>query len=142
MGGYMPQRVFEVGAASIAKVHLLKGISIAESAAALWAQYSTSYIDDGVEEDLKSAAVEAIKTLEEMEEPSPIKLLHHFQYFTINYDEEGKPRKKKLFGGTLFSRDPQNKNRKQDFLQRLAAYYAGVRASIMPLAPEGWVPGA
>ncbi len=138
MAGYMPQDVFEVGAASIAKMHLDLGHPVDELAADIWKDCATANIDDGVENDLKNAATEAIQMLETLEAPSPAEFLHHFQYFTIHYDEEGKPRKKKIFGGTWFNKAAQNKNRRQDFIKRLKLYYIGAIAGSMPLAPDGW----
>ena len=142
MAGYMPQRVFEVGAASIAKMHLDLGRPVDALAAEIWENYATAYINDGVENDLKNAATEAIQMLETLEAPSPAEFLNHFQYFTIHYDEEGKPRKKKMFGGTWFNKAAQNKNRRQDFIKRLSSYYIGAIAGLMPLAPDGWSIGS
>lgn len=67
MGKYMPQRVFEAGAASIAKAHILKGVSIEEYAKALWEKwYKQAYVDDGVLEDWICAAKEAGVLLDEL----------------------------------------------------------------------------
>ncbi len=64
--------------------------------------------------------------------------LRHFQYFAANYDDQGRPRRKRLLGGTWFSRAKQNKNRKQDFIRKLVAYSAGSQLGTLPLAPDDW----
>ena len=135
---YMPQRVFSVGAASIAKMHLLTGKSIEEVAAMVFASYKDSYIDDGTEGDWVASAREALKFLEENEVPTPAELLNHFQYFVENYEPDGSPRKKRIFGGTMFNKAEQNIQRKENFLKLLESYYIGARSGIVPLAPAGW----
>ena len=135
---YMTQRVFNMGAASIAKIHLLTGKSIEELAAMVFSSYRESYVDDGTEGDWVISARVALKLLEDQEAPSPDELLNHFQYFVENYEPDGLPRKKGLFGGTLFNKAEQNLKRKEDFLKLLESYYIGARAGIVPLAPAGW----
>lgn len=133
---YMPQRVFSYGAASIAKLHLLTGKSIEALATMAFASYRQSYIDDGTEKDWVVSARQALKFLEENEAPAPDKLLDHFRYFVEHYEPDSSPRKKRIFGGTMFDKAKQNIRRKEDFLKSLESYYIGARAGIVPLGPD------
>jgi hypothetical protein len=135
---YMPQRVFNFGAASIVKAHLLTGREIEEIATKIFASYRNSYIDDGTEKDWILAAHEALIFIENNEVPAPTELLNHFQYFVDNYESDGRPRKKRIFGGTIFNKAKQNLQRKEDFIKLLESYYVGARAGIVPIAPAGW----
>lgn len=135
---YMPKDVFEVGVSTIAKAYLTTGRGLEELANMMWDGYSSSIIDDGVVEDLVKAASKVITWLEDQNAPSIPGLFHHFQYFCINFDDEGKPKKKKLFNGLWFQKVVPQPNRVEDFTRKLQVYYIGARAGVMPLAPEGW----
>ena len=138
---YMPQAVFDAGASFIAWAHLVTGEPIEVHAAKLFVGYRNAYINDGAEHDWILAARQALTTLEELQAPAPEALLNHFRYFVQNFDASGRPRKKRLFGGTLFDQAPQNPHRKEDFLRLLKQYYVGARVGMVPLAPPGWGSG-
>ena len=135
---YMPNDVFEVGVSTIAKLHFASGKSIEELASILWGNYSKSIIDDGVVDDMISAATQAISWLEQNSAPSIDELFHHFQYFCVSYDDEGNPKKKKVLNGLLFAKSVQDTRRVEKFLRKLEVYYIGAKSGIMPLAPSGW----
>jgi hypothetical protein len=118
---YMPQRVFNYGAASIAKMHLLTGKSVEEIATIVFSSYKHSYIDDGTERDWIISTRQSLTFLKERKAPAPTELLNHFQYFVDNYEPDGLPRRKRLFGGTIFNKAEQNPRRKEDFLLHWAS---------------------
>jgi hypothetical protein len=136
---YMPKDVFEVGVSSIAKLHLTSGgKSLEELADLIWENYSRDLLDDGVTNDMISAASQAITWLEENNAPSINELFHHFQYFCINYDDEGNPKTKKIFNGILFDKSVKDSRRVEKYLRKIQVYYIGAKAGVMPLAPSGW----
>jgi len=134
----MPQRVFNAGVASIAKMHLQTDNNIDDLASHVYTYYKDSYKNDGVQEDWIISAKETIEYIEKNEIPEPIELLTHFQFFVDNFEPDGSPRKKKIFRGTFFNKADKNLNRKRDYLVLLKKYSVLAQNGLAPLAPKGW----
>lgn len=132
---YMPQRVFNYGAATIAQLHLGTEMSIEELAAQFFLPYCDAYTDDGVEQDWIDVAQQATELLIENNIPHPEGFLHHFSFYIEHYEPDGSPRKKKVLSGTWSNQEERNLQRKEDFIRQLIIYYAEVMAGKAPLAP-------
>ena len=87
---HMPQRLFNFGASSIVRMHLISGKPLHELVA-LVASRST-YVDEEVARDWLEAAEQALTLLRERDVASPEAILHHFQYFIDNFEPDGRPR--------------------------------------------------
>jgi len=122
--GYMPQEVFDAGAAVIARIRLSLGTPMEVSAGKIASRYQGTYVDDGYEAAWISAASQGVAELKELKVPDPVALLTAFVDHAMNYMADGTPRQKRLFGGTWFAKPcPQNLAREADFLKRLEKYY-------------------
>jgi len=133
---YMPKDVFEGAVCVIAKHHVISKKNIEEFAIEIWDGYSQSIINDGVVNDMTSAASSAIFWLNENNSPDIGEFFHHFQYFCMNFDDNGNPKKKKIFNGLWFSKSIQDNERVENYMKKLRSYYIGAKSGIMPLSPE------
>lgn len=136
----MPQDVFEYGVCTISKAVLSKKFSLNEVVEIIWQGYEKDIIDDGIKDDFELASLEAIEWLEENEAPAIKEFFHHFQWYCLHFDEEGKEREKKLLNGLFFTKSKQNLNRVADFLKRMKLYYFLAASGLAKLAPDEWDP--
>jgi hypothetical protein len=132
---HMPQRLFNFGASSIARMHLISGAPLPQLVALVSSR--SSYRDAHVQRDWLEAAEQALKLLRERDVSSPEAVLHHFQYFVDEYEPDGRPRRRRPWG-SLFSRAKLNPRRKQEFLDLFETFCVRARAGLVPLAPPGW----
>lgn len=106
---FMPQSLFDFGAASFAKVHLRDGVSIAEHAEFVYQQwYRDAYLDDGVQEDWIWAAEEALRIIDVLPVYLRESALHHFEYFSDKYHPDGRRRAWRLLDGAKYNQAPHN----------------------------------
>lgn len=135
---YMPKDVFEVASSMIARFHLITGEEIQPIANQIWSGYSNDIIDDGVLNDLIIASSSAIDWLRKEKFENIPAFFHHLTYFSINFNDDGSKKNKKLLNGLWFSKSQQDNQRVQKYLQKIKIYYIGIKVGVMPLAPDGW----
>lgn len=135
---YMPRDVFEVGVATVARMHLLSGKPPEDIAIMAWQSYAASLIDDGVVPDLVRAAADGIAWLQKNNAPALPEFFHHLQWYLLHHDDQGRPKRRKLFNGLLFQRSVKDPDRVANFHKKLVAYYVGLTTGLMPPAPQGW----
>lgn len=135
---YMPRDVFEVGVATVARMHLLSGKPLEDIATMAWQGYASSIIDDGVVSDLVRAANDGIAWLQKNDAPALQEFFHHLQWYLLHHDDQGRPKRRKWLNGLMFSRSVKDVDRVGNFQKKLVAYYVGLTAGAMPPAPQGW----
>lgn len=136
---FVPQSLFDLGAASIAKVHLLNDVPIAEHAEFVYEQwYRDAYLDDGVQEDWIWAAGEALRIVDVLPASLRESALHHFEYFSDKYHPDGRRRAWRLLDGTRYNQAPHNPRRREDFSRNLLAFLAMYVQGRAPAPPAGW----
>ena len=128
MSGYMPQRVFDVGALTIAFIHLKTGERIEIVAQQAFQQYEKSYLDDKILLQWIDATKEALKSLDTLfpniDKETKIATLVHLKNCVAKYNLDGTKRKKRLLAGTLFNKENEpNHQRVKQFLAHLSTYH-------------------
>jgi len=135
---YMPRGVFEVGAATIAKLHLSTSTPLEDLANRTWSGYSSSIIDDGVVSDWVQAAAEGIAWLRQNNAEALPEFFRHLQWYCMCHDDAGRPKRKRLFDGLWFQKSTRDPQRVKNFGKKLTLYYAGLVSGLCPPAPDGW----
>jgi hypothetical protein len=135
---YMPKDVFEVASSMLAQCHIETGEEIQPIAEQIWSGYSNSIIDDGIVNDLISAATTAIQFLEKENFENKPGYFHHFTYYCMNFNDDWNMKKRKLLNGLWFAKSQQDRNRVENYLKKVKIYYIGIKSGIIPTAPDGW----
>lgn len=140
---YMPQHVFDVGAATIAKIHLERGLSMEALAKQVADSYRNSFVDDEYERhwivasrELIAAAKTALPYLSAESMPS---LFWHMQFFLTNFELDGTKKKRRLFSGTRFiGLENPTTNRVQHCVKAFMCFFVLSEARKLPFLPTGW----
>jgi hypothetical protein len=135
---HLPKAVFEVGATAIARIHVATGRPLSSIAKSIWAEYERQCEDASAEKELAAAAEAVLLWIQERNLPSREHLLRHLQYFCQAFDDDGRPKKKKLLGGLWFQSDTYQPDRVQAYLRKAQVYCASAQSGLVPLAPEGY----
>ncbi len=137
---YMPQRVFNVGAFAIARVHAAGGSSLDEAAARIADRYRDSFVDDSFETDWVDAATMVITAAKETWKDDELPgLFRHMQYAAANYEPDGSRRRKRILGGTWFTGEKKrNPNRVRDCLRDFVQFDYHTTLGSIPLPPDDW----
>ena len=128
MSGYMPQRVFDVGALTIAFIHLKTGEPIETVAQGAFQHYEKSYLDDKVLLQWTDAAKAALKSVDTLfpniDKETKIGSLVHLKNCVDKFNLDGTKRSKRLLGGTLFKKEKEpNHQRVKQFVTHLVTYH-------------------
>ena len=141
MAGYMPQHVFDVAVVTAVKLHMMTGDSLDHVCAQICRSYQHSYPDDP---DFAREIEETSGKLLEMmrsqfkDEQLP-SAMAQIQFCITNYELDGKKKRKRLLGGTWFTRSKsRNPLRAKDCLRNLIVYHTGTMTGMFPIAPTGW----
>lgn len=137
---YLPQDVFDIGAAAGAR-HVIDGDVAADLFASQLAEtYSKHYSDD----DIGAQWAEAMRQLAEAAKDSyghafAIERLAHFTFFRSRYDLSRRRRKWRLLRRTPFwgPREP-NYTRVEDCLRNFAVFRALAAAGSVRAPPPNW----
>jgi hypothetical protein len=129
MAGYMPEDLFEFGAYTIAMIHVAKGLPIEDVADRLHKSYKNSYLDDDIRDQWVEAANIVIGLVEthfpNLEPRVKASTLKHIQTAVMEYQPDGKKRRKKLFGGTIFNKSKTaNYQRTKTLSRNFICYHA------------------
>ncbi len=129
MSGYMPEYVFEAGAYTIAMLHISREVPIGNLACELYKSYERSYLDDGLVAQWIEAAKAALELVDkqfpDLDSEAKASTLKHLQTIVMKYHPDGRKRKKGLFSGTWFNKQPNsNFHRTEDLTLNYVRYYA------------------
>lgn len=145
MAKTLPDDVFQVGAITLAKLHLRAGKSIEQMAETLWRDYSSSYDDpEALRDWIKAANVIVEYLRNEIQHPHAAAVAHHAQYYCMHFDDEGQKRKRGLGGlfralsSPSIPRNPVS-DRTAVLLTKFKRYQSALDAGLnVPEAPDGW----
>lgn len=105
MKKYLQQKLFDYGAAAIARLHLLKGTDLDQIAASVANEYQGLYADDDLAHKWKAAALEALTVCKQLQlaDSDADAILFAYAHYVNHFDEEGQriPFFKRI-GGTSF----------------------------------------
>jgi len=135
---HLPKPVFEVASVSVARMHLASAKPLRELAESIWAEYQTQCHDPRAVDDLTSSAASLVSWLTEKQLPSPQHLLRHLQHFCQMFEDDGRPKKRRLFNGLRFQPDSYDPQRVAVFVRKAQVYCASAQSGLVPLAPEGY----
>lgn len=138
--------VFQVGAVTIAKLHLSSGKEIGQMAREIWQDYSRNFDDNDAVQDLSMAASEIVAYLrDEIRHPHAVAVTHHAQFYCKYYDDEGGKRKTGIGGLIKILRTfpPAPRQRPGDrvviLIKKFKRYQLSLDAGLkVPEAPDGW----
>ena len=89
-------------------------------------------------EDWVDAAGQAVSWVNEQGLSAPAQLMRHLQYFCQMYEDDGRPKKKRLLGGLWFAKDTYDSERVAKFLRKAQIYCATAQSGLAPLAPGSY----
>ena len=137
-GKPLPKPVFEVGAAALVRMHLANGKPMPELARRIWSEYERQCDDPSAVEDWVSAASQTLAWLKDRGLPAPDQLMRHFQYFCQSFEDDGRPKKRRLLDGIFFAKNSYDPDRVAKFFKKAQIYCAAAQGGLVPLAPEGF----
>lgn len=140
MAYYMPQDVFDMAVATSVKLHVGNGIPVPELLDQIGRPYAKAYPGDDFYGELSDAVEKILKSfrskLEDEQLPSA---MTQMQFCLKNFHADGRRKKKRLFGGTLFTRSKEPvPNRVDRCVLNLIKFHAGTEHGLFPRAPAGW----
>jgi hypothetical protein len=135
---HLPKAVFEVAAVAVARIHLATAKPLAEVASSIWAQYERQCEDPSADSDMTAAADALLNWLREKEFAALPQLLRHFQYFCQAFEDNGRPKKRRLFDGLRFQKEDHNPQRVPTFVRKAQVYCVSAQSSLVPLAPDSY----
>jgi hypothetical protein len=148
MPRYMPQFLFDGCAVSVAMYYDPEdSVDISTPITLVLNQYQKDYEDDQyLEKDLAIAAtgiyefVVGYFSRPEFSEVTPERLISAFKqlrWLASNYEINGKKKRKKLFGGTLFNSDKEYfTGRAYTSVTNIEAFHNGTVEGIFPISDE------
>ncbi|MCY1302270.1 hypothetical protein D9M70_519200 [compost metagenome] len=144
MPSYIPQYMFNICAVTAAKIAASSGKPVREAANMLATNYKESYDDMNLEDDILAAAINVTEFIKSSLPGSSIPgCMTQLQYTIINFEPDGKKRRKKIFGGTWFNKERDEiKDKVQRCKVNIAIYHMLLISGTLPLAPDGWSVGA
>lgn len=140
MASFMPQYIFNMCAVTTAKIASSSEKTTKEAAKILSDNYKKSYDDVNLEDDIALAADQTIAFMESaLPGSSSPANMNQLQYTIINFEPDGKKRKKGIFGGTWFNKEKrQIENKVQQCKLHVSTYHLLLVGGSLPLAPQDW----
>jgi hypothetical protein len=133
---HLPKVIFEVGAVAVARIHLATDKSIDRAVQSIWTEYERQCHDPEAIADLTSAATQILAWTQEKAFPALPQLLRHLQYFCQTFEDDGRPKKRKLLDGLWFQKDDYDPNRVQILVRKAQVYCVSAQAGLAPFAPD------
>ena len=126
---------------SAVKMHVMTGGSLSQVCGELCSYYKNSYPNDAdFELDIEKTSGKLLDVMRSHigDEQLPSSMTQ-FQYCITTYELDGRNKRKRLFGGTWFTKSKsRNPNREQDCVRNMMIYYTGTMTDRFPVAPTGW----
>lgn len=140
MPGYMPQRVFNMCAVSAAKISAETNRPVEDVAAEIAELYIRTYDDSCLAQEIAQAATRVCEFMQRAMPPNAlISTLTQMQFCIRYYHPSGKRMRRKVFGGTLFTKERAPIPKKEDTCAaNIATFHVLVINERIPLAPNGW----
>jgi hypothetical protein len=140
MSKYMTQEIFDMCAVTAAKVGSGTEKSIEKAADLIAQNYTSTYADTNLAQDIALAAHKAIKFMEDsLPQGSMVANCTQLQFCIKEYNPDGKKKRKKLLGGTLFNYEKRPiPDKVKGCITNLLAYHLYILNGNIPMAPENW----
>ena len=140
MPRYMPQTVFDSLVIHAVKMHVLLEEDLLKACRDICGHYKNSYYDDtGVGIEIEETSRKLLDWGKSFGDDYLKFLVFQLQYCSLTFTPEGKKRRKRLFGGTLFNKDKfRNPDRSKHCLRNMMIYFMGTTSGRFPSVPEGW----
>ena len=134
MTRFIQQRLFDVGAATVARIHRV-GTNLDDAAERMAQGYRSDYADEDLSGKWRAAAIGALDVLYRFEVPESLgnTILVSFDHFAKTVDRDGRKLSVfKRFGGTLFHYESAPiPDLVGTFIRRFAAYAAMGKQGIL-----------
>jgi hypothetical protein len=141
MTSYMPQHLFDMAVVTTVKIHTMTGEPLSQNCSQICQRYQSSFPDDAsIERDLDETSQHLLRMMRSQfkDEQLPAAMTQ-LQFCITNYELNGRKKRKRLLGGTWFTRSKfPNPNRAKNCLQNIMVYYTGTMTGMFPLAPSDW----
>jgi hypothetical protein len=103
--------------------------------------YKDSFPDDAdFEREIQETSGKLLKAMRlQFKDKLLASAMTQLQFCIVNYELDGKKKRKRLLGGTWFTRAKSpNSNRAKDCLRNVTVYHTGTMTGMFPIAPDGW----
>lgn len=140
MAEFITQEMFNLFAVSVAKISAESGKSIREATELIMRNYAGSYIDTNIAQEVEIAANKAREFILGVLPPETLAgNLTQMQFCIKHYNPDGSKKRKKIFGGTFFSKGKDEvDNKVENCLGNIATYHMLVINGVISIAPQGW----
>ena len=141
MASYMPQHVFDVCVITAVKIHTMTGDSLDHVCAQICKSYQRSYPDDAnFEREMEETSGQVLEMMRSQFEDEQLpSAMTQIQFCITNYELNGKKKRKRLLGGTWFTRSKsRSPDRAKDCLRNVMVYHTGTVTGMFPIKPNGW----
>lgn len=141
MASYMPQDLFDMAVVTAIKLHMLTGDPLDQMCDQICRQYQNSFPDDAsMGSEVEESSQQVLKMMRsQFKDEQLSSAMTQLQFCITGYELDGKKKRKRLFGGTWFSRSKsRNPNRVKDCLRNMMVYHTGTMTGMFPVAPAGW----
>lgn len=141
MSSYMPQDVFDMCVVTAIKFHLLTEDTLTNCCSELYKGYRDSFLNDvEAEKDMKKSAKSVLKLIKtQVEDGQIVEVMTQLQFCIKKFNIDGSKKRRKLFGGTWFTRSKtQIPDRSKACMRNVVVYHQGTISGVFPIAPRGW----
>lgn len=141
MASYMPQDLFDICVVTSILLHKWTDEPLEQFCTVSSQQYQNDFPDDtSIKIEMEEAAARVLKMMRsQFEEKQLSSAMTQLQFCITNYELDGAKKRKRLLGGTWFTRQKsRNPDRIKDCLRNIVIYHSGTMTGLFPIAPDGW----
>lgn len=140
MAKYIDQELFNMCAVTALKIGCASGQSVASASQLIAKEYSRSYQDKSLAEEIEDAANKIAEFLSHALPNSSIaSACTQMQYCIKHFNLDGSKKRKKILGGVWFTGETKELDNKVDTCAvNIITYHMLVIGGTIPVAPRGW----
>lgn len=145
----MPQMTFNMCAVTVAKLSAYTGKDVEDIAHDIADNYASTYQDTRLEQDIATAAsmlldlfrvfVKDLTDQNAVQKDMLVSALQQMQFCIVRYHTNGKRRRRKIFRGAWFVKEPEQlEDKVKKCMANITTYHILVIADRIPIMPNGW----
>lgn len=141
MASYMPQDLFDMAMVTAVKIHMMTGDPLGQVCGQICRSYQNSFPDDAdFEREIEETSGKLLEAMRsQFKDEQLSSAMTQLQFCITNYELDGKKKRKRLLGGTWFTRSKSpNPSRAKDCLRNMMVYHTGTMTGMFPVASTGW----
>jgi len=141
MVSHMPQHLFDMAVVTAVKMHMITGDCLGQICGRIFQHYQSSFPDDAdLQREIEETSGELLDAMRlQFKDEQLSSTMPQLQYCITNYELDGRKKRKRLLGGTWFTRSKsRNPNRAKNCMRNMMVYHTGTMTGMFPVAPNGW----